>query len=118
MGSRNNRVAVHNFTGATIEEIEEQYIQPTLKSKPDTIILHAGTNNLKTDDPHAVAEKLIKLCETVERESPDSMIAISELTHRTDSKDNVPLQDKVQKVNNPYALFVARETGKPFLTPQ
>ena len=61
MGSRNNRVAVHSFTGATIEEIEEQYIQPTLKSKPDTIILHAGTNNLKTDDPHAVAEKLIKI---------------------------------------------------------
>ena len=38
-------------------------------------------------------------------ELPDTKIAISELTHRTDSKYNVPLQEKVRKVNKSLRSF-------------
>ena len=39
-----------SFPGATIEDIHD-YIKPVLKRKPQKIILHVGTNNLKTDKP-------------------------------------------------------------------
>lgn len=80
MSNQNNRVVIRSFSGATVEEIEGHYIRPTLKSSPDSVILHVGTNNLKNDDPNTVAEKIINLCETIVRESPTTKVATSELT--------------------------------------
>ena len=103
MSNQNNRVVIRSFSGATVEEIEGHYIRPTLKSSPDSVILHVGTNNLKNDDPNTVAEKIINLCETIVRESPTTKVAISELTPRTDAKDDV--QEKVLKVNKRLRSF-------------
>lgn len=40
------RVTVRSFPGATTADMEH-YIQPSLATKPEAIILHVGTNDLK-----------------------------------------------------------------------
>ena len=47
--STKQRVSVGCFPGATIEDMKD-YIKPTLKRKPDHIILHIGTNNCETSE--------------------------------------------------------------------
>ena len=48
---------VKTFPGATSEDMKS-YIEPTLKSKPDEIILHCGTNDLRNEEPQEIAEKI------------------------------------------------------------
>ena len=49
------------FGGATTKDVES-YIQPTIERAPSNVILHHGTNNLKTcTDPEQIAENIINL---------------------------------------------------------
>ena len=48
--SRNKTVKVHTFPGSTTEDIES-FLIPLLKRKPDQILLHVGTNDLKSYSP-------------------------------------------------------------------
>ena len=42
------------------------YAIPTVKSNPDCIIIHCGTNNLKMDEsPEAITEKTIEVAKSV-----------------------------------------------------
>ena len=43
--SKSNKVSVSNFPGATSEDILDE-IEDTLKTHPDTLIVHTGTNDL------------------------------------------------------------------------
>ena len=43
--SKSNKVSVSNFPGATSEDILDE-VEDTLKTHPDTLIVHAGTNDL------------------------------------------------------------------------
>ena len=48
--SRSTRiVVVKHFNGAKTKDMKS-YVIPTVEQKPDNIILHAGTNDLKTID--------------------------------------------------------------------
>ena len=58
--SRNKSVKVHSFSGATTEDMES-YLIPLINKKPDHILLHVGTNNLATDTPEVIVEKLLRL---------------------------------------------------------
>ena len=50
-------VIVKSFPGAKLDCMSH-YVIPTVKSNPDRIIIHCGTNNLKMDEsPEAIAEK-------------------------------------------------------------
>ena len=51
----NSRVFVKSFSGATTGDMGH-YIKPTLERNPDHVILHVGTNDLKTTDALKVAE--------------------------------------------------------------
>ena len=56
---KNEKVYVKTFPGAKTSCMVD-YIKPSLKNKPDVILLHVGTNNLKTDDkPEDIAENII-----------------------------------------------------------
>ena len=46
--SKNDQVQVKAHPGATAEDIID-YIKPTIRQKPDIIIIHSGTNNLTKD---------------------------------------------------------------------
>ena len=46
--SKNNQVQVKNHPGATTDDIID-YIKPTIRQKPDIVIVHSGTNDLTKD---------------------------------------------------------------------
>ena len=49
MSSRTQKVVLKHFGGAETKNIEP-YVIPTVEQKPDNVILHTGTNDLKTID--------------------------------------------------------------------
>ena len=93
--SRNSRVKVSSFPGCTTEDMHD-FIKPLLRKNPDDIILHVGTNSLRScDTPRACADEIIDLATIVSRESP-AKIALSSLVCRSDDED---LAYKIAEVN-------------------
>lgn len=86
MSDKSNRISTISISGSRVEDMKD-YIKPTLKAKPDNMIVHIGTNNLRSEEPQVVAEKIVNICEQIERNSPDTTIAVSELTARQDSSE-------------------------------
>ena len=78
-----------------IDDLED-YIKPTLKKKSNKIIIHAGTNNLKKDNPKEVMKKFEKLITGVKSDHPNVDITLSSIIKRSDNKD---LNQKIHKVN-------------------
>ena len=56
--SRNKSIKVRCFPGAKVEDMAD-YNKPLLKSQPTIIIVHPGTNNLKSEDAMMVRNKLL-----------------------------------------------------------
>ena len=46
--SKNDQVQVKTYPGATTDDIID-YIKPTVRQKPDIVIIHSGTNDLTKD---------------------------------------------------------------------
>lgn len=93
--SRNSRVKVSSFPGCTTEDMHD-FIKPLLRKNPDEIILHVGTNSLRScDTPRACADEIIDLATMVSRESP-AKIALSSLVCRSDDE---ALAYKIAEVN-------------------
>ena len=92
--SKSVLVKSHSFSGATIEDLED-HVKPVLRRKPDSIILHAGTNNLQNDSLRKIKSKVEKLTENIKKDHPAVSIAISSIIQR----DDKPLNDKVYQVN-------------------
>lgn len=78
------------------------YVKPSIKKKPDNLILHVGRNNLSRDDSSVVAEKIVDLCQTITEELPSTKIGISLITHRNDSAD---LNEKANLTNKELRRF-------------
>ena len=93
--STKQRVSVGCFPGATIEDMKD-YIKPTLKRKPDHIILHIGTNNCLANSATEITAGIAHLCDEITRDQPDAYITISELITR-DDKQNAKL--KICEIN-------------------
>ncbi len=49
-----------SFAGATIEDMGD-YLKPVIRKEPESIILHVGTNDLKSLSPKQVAEGIANL---------------------------------------------------------
>ena len=93
--SRNSRVKISSFPGCTTEDIHD-FIKPLLRKNPDEIILHVGTNSLRScDTPRACADEIIDLATMVNCESP-AKIALSSLVCRSDDQ---ALACKIAEVN-------------------
>ena len=93
--SRNSRVKISSFPGCTTEDMHD-FIKPLLRKNPDEIILHVGTNNLRScDTPRACADEIIDLATMVSRESP-AKIALSSIVCRSDEE---ALACKIAEVN-------------------
>ena len=95
MSDKNNVVRVRSFPGATIEDMDD-YIKPSSRASPDNLIIHIGTNNLPSDEPKQIVDKITKLAEAFQHSSPNTSIAISELAPRNDSGE---LNSKGKSVN-------------------
>jgi hypothetical protein len=69
------------------------YVKPTMKYKPDMIILHCGTNDFKdNEESENVANRIVKLAMDL---SNDTEVAVSSLLVRCDR-----YSDRVSKVNS------------------
>ena len=49
---------VRSFPGEKTDDIES-YIKPTLKSKPERIIIYCGTNDLKNSISQSIAKNIL-----------------------------------------------------------
>ena len=86
------RIFVKTFPGATTKCMID-YAKPTMKHEPDFVILHTGTNDLKsTNSPEEISDEIIKLAINMKTDCND--IAISGILPRDDE-----LNMKGQKVN-------------------
>ena len=82
--SKSKKVSVSNFPGATSEDILAE-VEDTLKAHPDTLIVHAGTNDLTNNINTLRSVK--KLCEKARRISPDTKIVFSNIIYRKDRRN-------------------------------
>ena len=72
----------------------EFYIQPSLTHKPDTLVLHVGTNNLRMDESaNEITEKIVKLATNAKKNVNE--VAVSSIVFRDDD-----LYEKAKEVNN------------------
>ena len=81
-----HRVVVKSFSGATCGDMGH-YLKPTLDKDPAKIILHIGTNDLKTRVPNIVADYIVDLARKIETES-NAEVILSEVVSRSDDVSN------------------------------
>jgi lysophospholipase L1-like esterase len=95
LSNSENHVVVKSFSGATVNDMED-YLKPVLRKEPNKIILHVGTNDLKSVPANRVAEGIANLGTQIKEESPVTSIVISSILPRSDNAD---LSAKALEVN-------------------
>ena len=90
---RNEKIHVKDFSGATFNDMKH-YCKPTVESKPDAVILHVGTNDLRNKNQSEVmlAQEIVSLAASIQKEKID--VTISGLVGRNDEHE-----DKRRRVN-------------------
>ena len=74
-------VAVKSFSGATVDDMSD-FLRPSIRTKPNKLIIHAGTNGVRHLNPKIIAEKVIRLAENFKKESSQTENIISSLVTR------------------------------------
>ena len=68
---KNTNVYVRHFTGAKVRCMKN-HIKPTLREKPDHIVLHVGTNDLVSDrPPDLIAKSIVDISSSMKNENHD-----------------------------------------------
>ena len=91
-----HRVVVKAFPGATTSDMEH-YLRPALAKDPQRVILHVGTNDIKSNlrpNPNQIADSIVDLATMIESESRAEVI-ISEVITRSDKTP----EDHIRTVN-------------------
>ena len=98
LSNSEQRVSVRSFSGSKTEDMKD-YIKPLIRKKPDTIILHIGTNDIKdhTKSAEVVAAEILNLGFQIKDNLPYTKICISGITVR---KDKAAIQNKIKEVND------------------
>ena len=89
-------VSIKSFSGATVDDMSD-FLRPTIRKKPNKLIIYAGTNDVRHSSPKVIAENVTKLAENFGKESSQTEIIISSLVTRGDSQE---LVIKVRETNN------------------
>ena len=93
---RKHNVKVRAHPGASMQDIKD-HIRPVICGKPDSVIIHAGTNDLtKNVDTQEMIREIV---EEAKKESPSTRIVLSSLTIRKDVKNNPGIEKKLHKLN-------------------
>ena len=97
LSNKSEKFVVKFFGGATTKAMES-YIQLAIERAPSNVILHCGTNDLKTStDPEQIAENIINLAKSMKTDNKG--VIISELAPRNDQ-----LNKKAKEVNDVLTL--------------
>ena len=95
---RNGMVKVRTFLGASIEDLRDHLV-PLLRKKPQTIVMHIGTNNCSDESSEIVMGKLSSLVDFVKNTVDGCKVLISTPTHRfDDAKATVTCQNLTKKI--------------------
>ena len=78
-------VQVKRHPGATTRDIVD-YVRPVIRKKPDCIIMHAGTNDLTSQEKTDTINNFREIIEETKRESPDTSIVLSTAVMRKDKQ--------------------------------
>ena len=84
----------------------ESYIKPTLKNKPERIIIHCGTNDLKNSTPQSIAKNILSLAKSSQQEN--NTVLVSSIVPRNDHLDkkgkevNIILKKRCNEMNLAY----------------
>ena len=82
--------------GATMLDIMD-HIRPVIRGKPDSVIIHAGRNDITK---HVDTQKMIRdIVEEAKKESPWTKIILSSLATGKDIKNNPGIEKKFLKLN-------------------
>ena len=93
--SSNEKIYIKSFPGATTEDMKD-YIKPSLKYNPDLVILHTGTNSLRSEKlPEGIADDIMKIA--LETKTDENDVAISGIIPRS---DDMKLNAKGIQVND------------------
>lgn len=95
LSNPSQRVTVKSFSGANLEDMDD-FINPILRKKPDQLVLHIGTNDLRHAESQVVAHGVINLAHKIEQQCPGIDIIVSGILIRTDVK---ALADRVSETN-------------------
>ena len=79
--SSKHHVQSYSFAGAKIEDMND-FVKPLLRRRPDKVIVHVGTNNVKDENPKLVKAKIGELVDTIRNEQPSAKIVLSSVIHR------------------------------------
>ena len=74
----------------------DDFINPILRKKPDQLVPHIGTNDLRRAESQVVAHGVINLAHKIEEQCPGIDIIVSGILTRTDVK---ALSDRVSETN-------------------
>ena len=80
---KSKKVDILNFPGATSSDIVNK-IDEVLKGKPESLIIHIGTNDL-TNNINLLAN-VKKIVNKVKKTSPDTVLSFSDIVFRKDKK--------------------------------
>lgn len=101
--SKAARVVSKCFPGSSVDDMCH-YAIPTIKKKPDKVILHVGTNNIpEAESARHIAEKIVDLATFIEKESPHTKVTISSLITRKDSEAFKPKIEETNKILKSFA---------------
>ena len=82
---RKHNITVKAFGGSTVKHMEH-YSKPRLERNPELIILHIGTNDIKTNkSPSEIASNINDLAKKMEQ--GDRKVAVSALIPRNGSEE-------------------------------
>ncbi|XP_028412624.1 uncharacterized protein LOC114535523 [Dendronephthya gigantea] len=93
----NHYFIVKPFPGATVTDMED-FVKPLTRRTPDKMILHVGTNDLRSHcTPKVIADSIVNIVTQVKEDSPGTDVGISAILVRSDNHD---LTVKATQVNN------------------
>ena len=102
--STETKTSVKSFPGASVKDCYD-YFKPAMNSKPDEVIIHIGTNDLKSKSARETAESVVDLAKWTESSFPTVKIRISESTCRNDQEE---LGHKVVEANKILKKFCSQ----------
>ena len=104
LNTKKANVSIRAFPGSTIEDFKD-YVAPLARKKPDALIVHIGTNNVRSDTPKQVTEKLIQLHRHVKSIAPETKLVLSNIIRRHDYQN---LGKKITEINSLLAIECKR----------
>ena len=104
------RTTIKSFPGASVADCYHYFKLP-LDTKPDEVIIHVGTNDLKTNSARSTEDSIVDLASWTASERPTTKISISEDITR---KDQDGLGCKVKEVNKSDTVGRYKKRGYTF----